>query len=495
MLMPDSLPQVLEKYSSAASDSELAELLKSNKNDGLLFFLTAVADETWCEKHMPVIGELITWMRDLLFREEIPRAVAEKAAKAIQPRYGFFEEYLDPNLVCKLRDKSVGLNSFMFQAISLPFFYLIRRECRDKNQIAFEIRNLSFGDFQLVEECILTGDSSIEWKINADVAPRALKLALTWGLPGLAAHCERIFLRDVNDANVLDMLAMTDVYTLLQLRERCLEIINDWNQGVQVASLGERALSLHLLEVTESSLKLFQSLSSFVTTWICGLKVIDDPAAIAIAAGCPRLKGLDLMRTSAYSALLGQIAAKIEDLNVAGCEWMSDASFKEIIRLFSSLRRLNVGSCVHLSALSWGELIKLRALDALSLSRCFQVSDQELKLILNACPRLQELDVSECRQLSAQGFHFIAAANRSFSALAFGRTGITDAALLGIVSKLPTLQRLDLTRCQELSEEGIIESIRLLSALRWVDVSQTAITDSALEQLKASRPLLEIRNS
>lgn len=489
--MPDFLPKALDRYSGATTDAQLMELLKGNISDAQEFFLVASADETWCEKHMDVMGELILWMQDLLLKEEMPRAMATVVAKAIQDKYSLLKPKIISNIICTLRDGVVMFNSFMFQALSLPFYYLIRKECADKSTLMMEIRSLSTEDFSLIRESILTGGSSVDWKVKGNMAFHVLKIALSWDVETLMADCERILLRELSNENVLEMLTMTDTYPLAKLRQGCLDVINSWNMGVEVFSTGQRDLKLLLPEATEESVGIFNILSTFVTEWICGFKVLDDAAALAVAASCPKLKSLNLVRISEYSDQLSQFSY-IESLNVAGCPWISDSILRRIVKDFSFLQKIDVGSCVQLSAISWGELIKLQSLYALNVSRCSQISDAELKLILNSCPGLQELDISECREVSAMGFHCIAISNRPFTVLNFGRTGITDAALLEVTSRLQRIQKLDLTRCQEISEKGVVEALRLASSLVWVDLSQTLFSESFVLQLRNSHPHVEI---
>lgn len=493
MLLPDGLSSHLGKYAAVKDEKVLLELLKKHHSDAVEFFVAACDDETWCERFPGMITNLIRWMTEELLMGDMDRNLAQRAARKIQSHYFVLQPDIAPNLICHLHDKSHAINSFQFQALSLPFFYLIRKECRDKKQHMLEIKALTLKEFEVLEEFIHTGDSLILWQVPVAEVPKILKLALKWGLPELASKCERIFLRDLTDDNVFDMLAMSFSFPLEKLKAGCLDLINTWISGVHVSIRDGRHFSCELTEATEVSLSLFNKLTPYLTEWVCGSHVIEDPDAMAVAAIAPRLTALDLVKTRQFNAdLLKQIAPKIRELNLAGCAWLTDASFKQIVQLFPLLESLNLGSTVQLSAAAWAELVKLRTLRALFLSRCSNLSDADLQLILNAGRNLEELDLSECHQISDHGFHILATSKRPLSYLNLGRSQLSDTTLLELAFKLPTLTKLDLTRCQDISEEAILEAIRLATALRSINLAQTSISEPALQELRQNRPILEV---
>lgn len=492
MLMPETLSADLQKYAVASNPSELLERLTQHTSEAVAFFMAASDDETWCERHSSFMSDLVAWMRDQLLWHEMDHKLAYAAAKKMQAKSSFFPPLEQANLICEMRDCAKPINSFFFQAISQPFFYLIRKECRAKQQEIFAVKNLSQADFEILEEFIYTGESSVLWTINSSEAPRVLKLALSWGLPELALICEHIFVRDLDDENVFDRLAIAQQYALKKLQAACLDKLNDLHSGISLSANESGALNFELKEATEATLNLLQTLQYYVSMLICGAQVIEETAAMEIAASCPKLIALDLSQTKDYHDNLKIISHKIQELTLTDCFWLNDSHFRKLVTLFPSIVSLNLSGSGQLSSALWGELIKLRALRNFSVARCPQVGDQELLLILNSARTLEELDLSECRQVTARGFHALAVCTRPLTRLHLARTELEDVSLLELASRLPRLSQLDLTRCQYITEEGIIEAVRLLPALRQLHVAQTNISAAALETISKLRPLLEI---
>jgi hypothetical protein len=175
---------------------------------------------------------------------------------------------------------------------------------------------------------------------------------------------------------------------------------------------------------------------------------------------------------------------RFKDLVLSGCSWLQDQTFKKLVAAFPQLEKLDLTSCSQITSMGWGELTKLPRLNSLILAKCDALNDEAFGLILAAARHLNELVLSECRNLTKASFHLLAASKQSFHHLDLGRTELADADLLEITTRIRSLNSLDLTRCQNLTEQGIFDALKNAPSLTEVYLAHTAIGEKALEDLK-----------
>lgn len=468
MKTPMLLPEDLLHYTEVESDAQLLKSLIEHPRDLIAFFEYACDDETWTEIHSLFMEEAVQWIHKKSYEGHLPNLLIQDAAKAIQRHYRFLESFLPTDITIGILDNSFEINSFLFMAAS-PFFYnLIRTNCIEKKSNSFFYYGIESLEFRIIQEYVYTGEVRELWNLQEEEIMPVLHLARLCQLPVLALNCEQLLLRYVNAARLMEFLKLADQLVLQLIKQRCLELMNQLHEDVSFKIDREELLCqfYRSTEVTREILTLF---SSYITQFIAGNDVMEDKALIPVLNQCPRLKILDIGHTRDYTDLMLEVL-HIRELILSGSLWLRDEHLKKMISVFEGLEKLDLTNCIDITAKGWGELIKLPRLRVLSLHGCDHLTDSALQLITAAARHLQELDLGGCVNLTHVGFQQLATVAMGLTALDLSRTALDDESLLEIVSRLPQLRLLNLTRCHNISKLGIANALkRASSLLRCID--------------------------
>nr|MBA3603322.1 BTB/POZ domain-containing protein [Parachlamydiaceae bacterium] len=471
MLMPTILPYSLSAYQIAENDDQLFEMLVKKPPDLLSFFAASCEDETWCNNHSDFSSKALKWITEQFYLEILPLNSVSDVGNAIREHFHNIEKWLPLNLYIKLANRTVAINSLLFQTASPYWFNFIRTNFFEKGKKSIVYSNISFDDFEILREYAYTGKVKELYRLKETDILRILHLARGSEFQYLEKECEELQLRYITVENLFQYMIASENNSLDLVKKRCCELFNSNYSGVILSSLNSQQLNCELLTSTETSLELFAKLVLHVTHFIAGERVMEDNAAIGLLQRCSKLTSLDLGRTRNYSENI-LLFSHVKELIFVGCLWLQDLYFKKICTSFPLLQRLDLTSCAQITLTGWGELTKLTRLRSLSLARCEMLSNEEFSLILMSARQLHELRISECRNLSEAAFHALAACQQRFVNLDLGRTSIEDRSLLEITTRITSLSLLDLTRCQNLAEQGIVDAIKV-SSLQEVNLSHT----------------------
>jgi F-box and leucine-rich repeat protein GRR1 len=131
----------------------------------------------------------------------------------------------------------------------------------------------------------------------------------------------------------------------------------------------------------------------------------------------------------------------------------------------------NIDEVVSMLALSCPKL------EDLNLSGCTQVTDQSLCLVANHCSKLQKLNLNRCDLVSSTTVYELAKGCTELVILNLSRpllsqqTVIVDDSILALVQRTPKLMELRLRNCDLLSDRTVIEMTQTCgSNLRALDL-------------------------
>lgn len=501
LTLPLFLPSTLAQYSKAENETDLFQQLSKDPKDFVLFFECAAEDETWSERHSQFMKKAICWLTEQSFQEQLPIWLAERVVTAIQTHFHLLHPHIPYNLTFNLDGGSVEVNSLFFEASSPLFHNLIRREYKNHETASITWKELPYQQFQLVAEFIHVGAVKTLWKLQQSDLFALLNSATRIGLSGLALQCQETLKRYIDSENALEMLIQAHTHSWSLLKQTCIEVLNDLSLGVrfplnQESNSGThrklKPLVMEFLEFSEDSLHLFSRLHSLLTHLICSGTLTEYPAFSDVMKKCPKLIGLDISRSRIFSDRLFDIPAHLEELDLSKCPWLTNGVLKQIVGVCPHLSYLSLASNPQLSSVGWGALQAETSLKALDISRCHQVRDEDFALILRACPHLIELNLEECDKLTDQAFFEIARSLSQLIGLNLSHCSITNGLLAEILSRCRFLQRLDLTRCLEITERGLLQALKPASALRELTLRHCRIPASALEEIKQQHPLLSL---
>lgn len=127
--------------------------------------------------------------------------------------------------------------------------------------------------------------------------------------------------------------------------------------------------------------------------------------------------------------LILPICFLLQKLNVAKCLNVSSQGIIELTGSSVQLQELNLSYCKLISNVLFASFQKLKTLQVVKLDGCV-IGDSNLSLIGSGCIELKELSLSKCQ-------------------------GVTDAGVVGVVTSCTGLQKLDLTCCRDITDTAL----------------------------------------
>ncbi|EKX44552.1 hypothetical protein GUITHDRAFT_72182 [Guillardia theta CCMP2712] len=158
----------------------------------------------------------------------------------------------------------------------------------------------------------------------------------------------------------------------------------------------------------------------------------------------------------------------------------------------NSLEYINFAGCSKLtnrtvfSIVAHGNI----TITSLILNRCPWLKDDAIILITSACQNLWQLGVSQCSGLTSEGLRAISF-SKSLRTLDLSlNSALTDEVLAAIIDSLALLSSLDVSGCENISDEGV-SNIRRVRNLSSLDLSgNMTLTDRSLVVLASECPQL-----
>lgn len=493
MLMPSLLPPELAGYAECETEESLYNQLIHKPADLVAFFDYAGDDETWSQKYSDFMKKTIHWMTILSFQGKLSADLLNPMAKTIRSHFENLRGLISYNIIFRLEDTSIRVNSALYSDASLFFQELIYRECFDKKIFRLELLNVSYAKtFCYVEEFVNTGDVATLWKMGQKELMHLLHYATSVQLFGLSLLCEQMLGKFLLISNVYPILLMAQNESLITLTQLCFDFINHQNLGLYLTFQGPGTICCQFLNFLEKALESFDKIHEGITHLVFSDDVPSDPAFSTVLCECPKLQSLNLSHTDSYPEYITSVPASLHEIYLTACPWLTSHHIKKIIDLCPSLQRMHLSSNVQLTMHAWGELMRLRSLDALDLNRCQQIRDEDFRIILHACGGITELSVEDCKLISHKGFYDLSRGCPRLLKLDVSRTHIGDASLVEIASKCKSLVSINLTRCENMTDHGFIELVRHGFNLKEINIANCKITKSILDEIKKQKPNLII---
>ncbi|XP_062203957.1 F-box/LRR-repeat protein 3-like isoform X2 [Phragmites australis] len=204
-------------------------------------------------------------------------------------------------------------------------------------------------------------------------------------------------------------------------------------------------------------------------------RVADATLAAASGSAAPSLRAVDLSRSRGFGA--SGIAAL-----VAACPDLAD---------------LDLSNGVDLGDAAAAEVARMRRLQRLSLSRCKAVTDMGLGCVAVGCSDLRELSLKWCLGVTDLGLELLALKCKKLTTLDLSYTMVTKERFASIM-KLPKLEVLALVGCVGIDDDalGCLEKV-CNKSLQVLDISNCQnVTDEGVSSVLKSIPnLLELNLS
>ena len=242
--------------------------------------------------------------------------------------------------------------------------------------------------------------------------------------------------------------------------------------------------------------KILSSLKNLEELGLSSLNRLFTPDQLKILLEqCTKLTRLDLEHESedGHRAFL-QLPSHppLISLNLAGSLSFSDPELQLVIQKCPHLKELDISNW-KVTTEGFQELSKLKFLQSLILRRVRIPHKKTLNIILDSCPNLQELDISYTHSHVGKGWkdketklYF----SNNLRSLILTNLVITDEDLEDIVQSFPNLEMLDLNECGRISQVGFEKLARLVH-LQSAILTSTKINSQALNTIALGCPSIK----
>lgn len=492
MKLPDLLPRKLHFLSSAKRVSEVINALSGKPAYFILFFEFACSDETWAGQHAPLIVKMLERLTEQLYREYLSKEYTHRVLTAIQAHYNALRDIIPNTIDIVIEGQEFHANAFLLGAAGTVFKDIIAFEVYEKNNTKIPIRNLTIKEYPEFYEYITTGTLQNIWKQDESELLAIMLKASNFGLPGLARMAADVYKRYVNKTNVLQKIIDAHESFSLELKEVCYEVANESNMGVKFHPGEVNDFKVEFLDFSDLTMHLFEEVKGLITKISCHGRLPEDPAFGIILQNCPRLEALDISHTEDFSIQYEHIPKQILELDLSMCSWLTNPNLRKMFKLCPQIRSLNLTNNTQINFMGWGELLALRNLKHLNLSRCHQIGEEEIRLIVQAIKGITDLNIDECFKITEKGFFDLARGLARLQKLNLSRTTISDTALVEIGFRCKQLHVINLLRCERISDKGVHEFVKQAGQLSQINLSYSPISEGAIDSLSFLRPYLII---
>lgn len=460
MFLPPSVAEEFPELKAIDSDDKLFESLVNHPAEMLKLFEVVTEFDSWCEHHASFIQKSLNWFTRKYFVDELSLEYAARVASAVQNHYSTLESYLLTDLTLVFKDKKITMNSLML-AVASPFFrQRIADECRARQTTRLHVDDCLLEDFYPIEEYALTGNTWKLWRKSDESLLKTLELAQKWDIPGIVTAIQDSLGRYIDNSTMYLFLKLAIDKNWPVLKQECIEYINNLGYRVVLKDKGTGTLAFEFLSFSDEALRVFENLKDKVTHLIASGVLTEDPNFRMALESCPFLIGVDIAHSGVYTENLKYLPSTITELDISKCGWLNANNLKELIQTCPRITHLNICSNSQLNYNAWQLLQKIGDLKWLDVSQSHWMNNEDFKIILKASRYVIHLNLEHCDKISEEAFFEIGRSLYKLESLNVARTNISDSSLIQIAVGCKELTSLNISGCRNLSRKGIQETLK-----------------------------------
>lgn len=497
---PSFLPQELSYCESFDSDAALFKALINTPAHFIEFFELACEDEPWARDHFGLMKEMLRWAAKSFYTIKLTRPETLRIVKAIQNHLALlqpllhFRSALYYTVILTVENQEIFANSIIYGAQSSFFSELFQINCFERFHNEWTFPKVPLSQFRIIEQYLYRGTVPDLWRYEKGELLSLMRQAKMWDLQELVKESAYILKRYIDRDNVLDTLLEAHRNYFTEWKDECYEFFNRQQWGLRFLKGRVGELRVEFLDYHEATFELFDKIKKWVTHLAFSRNMSENRQYFGkIIDSCPKLIGVDLSGSNRYANQFDEIPSHIAELNLSACAWLNHTLLKEASLQFSSLRGLEIANNTQLNYLSWGELARFHHLTNLNLSGCYQITDDDLKLIAHACPHVSELNLSECKGIEDKGITDLVHSSHQLTQLNLNYcTTLTDRTLVEIGQYASRLIGLQIVRCLGFTDKGLLQLVRYRHTLNSVDIRQCDFSLKVIEQIRRSHPSVKM---
>jgi F-box and leucine-rich repeat protein 2/20 len=473
MALPIFFPSSLDTYNSYEIDEELFKALIRHPKDLVLFFEYGFKDIPWVLSHKRLFEWIIRWSTKQFYLGLLKKEDAQQLVRIIQDHSSvvqpwlFFRPAFFLTLQVIVKNHTYLINTFLFGVNSPVLEKIFKRECFEKLNHQWTFSHLSSSLFVLIHDYILHGTSENLWALEQAEIFTLMKQARDWEIFPLMQECAEVLKRYLQIDTVITCFIEAHQQNFQAWKKVCQDFFNQQTWGLRLLPCDTKEIKIEFLDAHQETIELFDFFAPFVTQLAFSGSLSDQPFYHPMLNRCLHLTGLDLSGFDGKGDPLNHLPDSLIHFNLAASPWVQPDVLHQLSKNFPHTIFLDLASNSHLSYLAWGKLAQFKELEALRLAFCYQLTDENLRLITQGLPYLLSLDLEECRKISEQG-------------------------LLDAGVNCMQLSTINLNFCSQLSNQTITRFITLCHSLTEIYVKGCGLTEQTIEWLNQRFPQLLI---
>ncbi|XP_054783339.1 F-box/LRR-repeat protein 3-like [Prosopis cineraria] len=226
---------------------------------------------------------------------------------------------------------------------------------------------------------------------------------------------------------------------------------------------------------------------------------IDDEGlkSISSCAGLSNLKlGICLNITDRGLSYVGKCCSKLKELDLYRSTGITDSGISGIARGCPELVMINAAYCTAITDSSLLSLSQCSKLKTLEIRGCTLVTSIGLAAIANKCKLLTCLDIKKCYNIDDRGMISIAHFSQNLRQINFSYSSITDLGLLSLAS-LSSLQTFTVFHVEGLTPRGLATALLACGGLKKVKLHlslRSLLPDPFIKHMEGRGCVFEWRN-
>jgi F-box and leucine-rich repeat protein 2/20 len=489
MIFPAPLPNQLFSYQQvsfpqASFWDELFNLLLKKTSDLILFFETAADDETWSEEHPDFMKKVIEWISQRTAEDRLEYSFSLRAANIIRKHYFILNSLIPQNLRIHFRNETVEINTLLLGTISEFFRSLIIKEYRGKKEGELFFQTIDYGQFIPFETFANKGIISDLYRCNQEELIQLLQQAIQWQVTAVIEACENALVKYVNRENVSDFLILAHKEQCWVLKNYCFTFINQFAAGYQFYASAVDRIGFTFESFNDKSIQAFEQFCLHITDLSFPRNLNEDVQFIQIMQRSSHIQRLDLSRSDSQGNSLIALPKNLKELDLSECLWLKPGMLKQFSIQCPELNKLNLSGNSQINYSIMGELMFFSHLNTLDLSRCYQVNNKDLEVLLKACKQLVNFSLNECRNIDDEGFFKIGKYVPQIICLELSHCNISNGSLIEIATQCRLLSVLNLSRCEQITEKGVLQLLKQLPLLKTIDITHCNISLTIIQQIR-----------
>lgn len=488
--LPVGMPERFLKYGKAESEQELFEALAKTPLELVDFFEQACEDETWSSQDHPAFTKMaLAYFEKRTLQNGLPISLIYRVADVIQYHHRALHELVSRGVRLHLKDKVFLTSGLLMVASSDYFLDLLKAYA---NEVDYEIKfPIDSSFFKFFDEYLFTTEVDELWKENPEMLHRIMDQARKWDLEELAILCETVLKRYIDRTNVFEILLAAHAKGWFYLKNACIDFINQMNLGIVLEKGEPNQLICRLRDLKFHTLDDYTKVQSEVTMLQFAGSLPGESGFNEIISATPKLRSLDLSESNHYEEAFQDLPSTIQELILNRCPWIDAKSLSVFAKACPNIHKLHLVNNQQLDISAYAQLQSFPKLQMLNLARC-GIKDDGFKVVMAAARSLEEVNLSDCADITPFGFTELARVSPSLQYIYASRTEIDNGSLAEIGEHCKRLAFLDISRCGNITSKGIQEIVRLCPTLRTLVVTGTQLSGKIIDSLKAARPLLTI---